>query len=624
MMSILRPVGRVLAKLWWLLDASRRALLNLLLLALLVALVVGFVTRGPKPLQDKTTLVLDLRGRLVEQGSGSLRDQAMAQARGEKLQAQTRLRDVLAVLDAAATDPKITQVLLDLDGFAGGGLAGMQDVVDALEHFKKASEGKKKLLAYGDGYDQRSYFLAARADEVYANPMGTVVIEGFGRYRNYYKDALDRLGLEANVIRVGKYKNFGEPYFANGPSPATLESEAYLYGDLWARYTASLESARKLDKGAIVRGIEELPQRLLAVKGDTGQLALAEKLVDGLKTRDEMRALLIERGARDEKSKSFRQINLAGYLAQLKPKHVDPKAAVIGVVVAEGEIVDGEAAPGKVGGDSTAKLVRQAREDDKIKAVVLRVNSPGGSAFASELVRRELELTRAAGKPVVVSMGDVAASGGYWISMSADRVIAAPSTITGSIGVFGMLPTANKLMDKLSLHTGGYTTTWLAGGYDPRLPLDERMRSAVQSGIQHIYDDFTGKAAKARKKPVDAIDAVAQGRVWTGAQALERGLVDSLGSYGDALKAAAQLAKIEGEPPLEYVEREPGKLDRILKSLDSVLAPTVAELVRAALPLQLQLPAAAQQAQQELAWAAEVMDGRKPFSAVVHCLCVAP
>ncbi len=618
MMSILRPLGWFFSKLWWLLDASRRALLNLLLLALVVGLIVALATRGPKPLEDKTTLVLDLKGRLVEQYSGSARDQAMAQLQGQSPQAQTRLRDVLQVLEAAATDPKISTVLLALDDFGGGGQAGLREVAAALERFKKDS--KKPVLAYAGGYDQRSYFLAARADEVYMHPMGMAMMEGFGRYRNYYKDALERVGIEPNVIRVGTYKNFGEPYFANAPSPATLESDAYLYGDLWARYTTSVETARKLDKGAVALGIEELPQRLQAVKGDTAQLALKERLVDGLKTRDQIRAMLIERGAPDEKAKSFRQISLAAYQAMLKPR---TEGAVIGVVVAEGEIVDGEAGPGKVGGDSTAQLIRQARENEDIKALVLRVNSPGGSAVASEIVRRELELTRKAGKPVVVSMGDVAASGGYWISMAADRVIADASTVTGSIGVFGMLPTADKLLDKLSIHTGGHTTTWLAGGgYDPRRPLDPRMRTAVQSAIQHIYDDFTGKAAAARKKPVAEIDAVAQGRVWTGAQALERGLIDQLGSYGDAVKAAAELAKLEGEPRLSYVERERGRIERLLDGLGEVVGERVAGAVRAQLG-GLALPA--QAAVGELAWLATLgtTQGR-PFAAVVHCLCTVP
>lgn len=620
-MAVLRPVGRFLAGGWRVLDVTRRALLNLLLLALLLGLLLAWLNRGPKPLPEKSTLVLNLQGRLVEQYSGSAREQAVAQLRGDRPEAQTQLRDVLRVLEAAAQDPKISTLLLDLGEFAGGGQAQLREVVAALQRFKQDSEGKKPVIAYGDGFDQRGYLLAAQADQVLLHPMGLVLIEGFGRYRSYYKDALDRLGVQANVIRVGTYKNFGEPYFAQQPSPATLESDAYLYDDLWQRYTGALEEARKLKRGAIAQAIEQLPQRLAAVKGNTAELALKEGLVDALKTRDELRELLIEKGARDEQSKSFRQISLGAYLAQLPaPRETGP---ALGVVVAEGEIVDGSADAGKVGGDSTAELIRKARENERVKALVLRVNSPGGSAFASERVRRELELTRKAGKPVVVSMGDVAASGGYWISMAADRVIADPATVTGSIGVFAMLPTGEKLMDKLGVNSAGYTTTWLAGGgYDPRRALDPRMRASVQSAIEHIYEDFVGRAAGARGKQPAEIDKVAQGRVWTGAQALDRGLVDQLGSYGDALQAAAALAKLEDKalPPLIYMERERGRLERVLDGLGDVLAPPLLQSLRA----QLGLPPLLLQAGSELAWLAELGQGRKPFAAVVHCLCSAP
>lgn len=620
-MAVLRPVGRFLAKGWRVLDATRRALLNLLLLALVAGLLLAWLNRGPKPLQDKSTLVLNLQGRLVEQYSGSARDQAVAQLRGDRPESQTQLRDVLRALEAAAQDPKISTLLLDLGEFAGGGQAQLREVAAALQRFKKDSGGKKPVIAYGDGFEQRGYLLAAQADQVLLHPMGMVMIEGFGRYRNYYKDALERLGVQANVIRVGTYKNFGEPFFASKPSPATLESDAYLYDELWQRYTGALEEARKLKRGAITEAIEQLPQRLAAVKGNTAELALKEGLVDALKTRDELRELLIEKGARDEQNKSFRQLNLGTYLAQLPAPRQDGPA--LGVVVAEGEIVDGSAGPGKVGGDSTAELIRKARENERVKALVLRVNSPGGSAFASERVRRELELTRKAGKPVVVSMGDVAASGGYWISMAADRVIADPATVTGSIGVFAMLPTGEKLMDKLGVNSAGYTTTWLAGGgYDPRRALDPRMRASVQSAIEHIYADFIGRAAGARGTQPGEIDKVAQGRVWTGAQALERGLVDQLGSYGEALQAASKLAKLEDKalPPLIYMERERGRLERVLDGLGDVLAPSLLQSLR----LQLGLPPMLLQAGSELAWLAELGEGRKPFATMVHCLCSAP
>ena len=618
--SFFKPLGWVLGKGWWLLDGTRRVLLNLLLLALLIAIIVGLATRGPKALQDKTTLVLDLKGALVEQFSGSAREQLMAQVQGQA-QKQTRLRDVLRALEAAAKDDKISAVALRLDDFSGAGLASLHEVAAGLARFKTSG---KPLLAYGDNYSQRSYFLAAQANEIYLHPMGGVMIEGFGRYRNYYKDALDRLGVSANVIRVGTYKSFAEPYFANGPSKASIEAESYLYGELWSGYTTAVEKVRKLEPGAIALGIEQLPQRLEALKGDSAQLALKAKLIDGIKTRDEMRDLLIARGAIDEKSKSFRQVDLSAYLGQLKKPQ--PSKQQIGIVVAEGEIVDGEAGPGRIGGDSTAKLIRQAREDDDTKAIVLRVNSPGGSAFASEIVRRELELTRKAGKPVVVSMGDVAASGGYWISMSADAVIADAATVTGSIGVFGMLPTGDKLLEKLSIHTGGTTTTWLAGGFDPRRPLDPRLASTVQSGVNHIYAEFTGRAAQARKKSVAEIDAVAQGRVWTGAQALERGLIDRLGSFDDAVQAAAKLAKLEGEPHVSYVERELSRTERLLSSLGDVLAPALLQA------LQTQLgfapPALLVEAGRELAWLGELSaangQGKMPFVTLVHCLCRVP
>ena len=614
--TLVSPVWWLLKKIWWVVDGMRRALFNILLLILLIALVWGLLAGGPKPLRDKSTLVLSFNGPLVEQFSGSPREQAINQLQGQEPR-QVRLRDVLSALDAAGKDAKVGQVLLDLDGFSGAGLAGLHEVAAALQRFKTSG---KKVLAYGDNYSQRAYYLAAQADEIYLHPMGGVLLEGFGRQRMYYKDALDRVGISPNLLRVGTYKNAGEPYIANAPSQASQEAESYLYNELWAGFLTDIEKARKLEAGSLARSIEQADKELLALRGDIAKLALQQKLVDGIKTRDEVRALLMERGAKDEKGRSFARVSLGEYLARQKPAL--PVGPAVAVVVAQGEIKDGSAAPGAIGGDSTAELIRQAREDEQIKAVVLRVNSPGGSAFASEIIRRELELTQKAGKPVVISMGDVAASGGYWISMSSDEVIADAGTVTGSIGVFALLPTGEKLMDKLSLHTAGYTTTWLGKGYDFRTGLDPRMASAVQSSIQHIYDEFTGKAAQARKKKIDEIDAVAQGRVWTGKQALERGLIDRLGSLDDAIQAAAKRAKLEGKPRISYIEKEPGRLEKLLESLGDTLAPGIAASVRAQLGFQ--VPTTLLRSQEELAMASELLEGRKPFAATVHCLCIAP
>jgi protease-4 len=611
---------------WRLLDASRRAAMNLLFLLTLVvllALLVLFIKRGPPALQDNTALLLGLQGTLVEQRSGSVTDRIRSQAIGQP-DGQVQLRDLLAVLEAAAQDPKITRVVLLLDDFQGAGMAQLREAAAAIERFKASG---KPVVAWSANYDQRQYYLAAHASEVLLHPMGAAYADGFGRLRNYYRDAFDRLGVSANVIRVGKFKSFGEPFFANEPSKEALEQDAYLNDALWAGWTNDVEKARKLPAGSVARLIDGLPQNLVAVGGNTAQLALQARWVDALQTRDQLRDRLIKDGVEDKENHTFRQISFGEYLQRLEPP---AKGSAVGVIVAQGDIGDGEAGPGAIGGLSTAALVRKARFDDDIKAIVLRVDSPGGSPLGSELIRRELELARAAGKPVVVSMGNVAASGGYWISMAADEVIAEPNTITGSIGIFAILPTADGLMKKLSINTGGYGTTWLSTAYDPRKAFDPRFGEMVQSAIGHGYNEFITKAAVARKTTPEGIDAVAQGRVWTGKQALERGLVDRTGSYGDALKAAAGRAKLaEGAYAVRYVEADRKPFEMLLENLAGAavqaLGPQVAtnwlplDTLLALLPTQ-----PSQAVQRELLWLNDMSASRKPFAAVAHCLCEAP
>ena len=613
-------IRRAFSGFWSFLDASRRVTFNLIFLLILVVIVVVIVKGSPK-IEEKTALVLDLKGPLVEQRTAGSPDRLLSELQGGT--SQTQLRDVLAVLDAAAKDAKIERVVLILDEFDGGGLASLREVASALERFKASG---KQVVAWGGNYDQRSYYLAAHASEVYLHPMGAMILEGYGRYRNYYKDALDRLGIQVNVLRVGTYKSFGEPYVANAPSKATIEADTYLYNDLWATYTSGVEKARKLPAGAINKSIEALPQSLLAVNGNAAKLALTEKAVDGLKTRDEFRELMIQRGAKDDESKSFRQVSFDAYLNTVKPQR---SGDAVAIVVAEGEISDGIAPAGRIGGRSTAELIRKARDDEKVKAIVLRVNSPGGSAFGSELIRRELELTRIAGKPVVVSMGSVAASGGYWISMAADEVIADVATITGSIGVFAMLPTGEKAMEKLSLSTGGVTTTWLGGAYDPRRGLDPRFAQMVQSVIGNIYSEFTTRAATARKTTPDKINEVAQGRVWTGNQARERGLIDRTGSLGDAIKSAIMRAKLADDARVTYVDVERTRFDRLLSQmggadLEAWINAKLGMAASSVLPASL-VPGFVRETQRDLAWLMSVADQAKrsgsPFTAYVHCLC---
>ena len=614
---ILSTVGRGLRGAWRWLDITRRALLNLVLLLLLGALLWALLRPGAPTLEDKTALVLNISGSVVEQRSAvNLREQVLGQAQGQDSE-QTRLRDVLAVLDAAAKDPKISHAVLMLDGLSGTGMVTLREMAAAIDRFKA---GGKPVYAWGSDYDQRQFFLAAHATEVWLHPMGSVMVEGFGRYRTYYKDLLDKVGITANVLRAGKYKNAAETFAASAPSAETLESDSALWGTLWRSYTAAVEKARKQPAGSVAAAIDSLPASLVAAQNNPARWAVDRQWVDALKTRDEMRALLIDKGARDEENKTFRQINMADYLARIKPR---TGGDAVGVVVAQGSISDGRAGPGSIGGLSTAELIRKAREDDKIKAIVLRVDSPGGSAFGSELVRRELELTRKAGKPVVVSMGNLAASGGYWISMAADEVIADEASITGSIGVVGLLPTAQGAMDKLGLRTGGVTTTWLGNAYDPKRTLDPRFAQLVQGFVDGTYRNFTVLVAAARKSTPEKINELAQGRVWSGKDAQTRGLVDRLGSFNDAIAAATKLGKLAADPRIEYVEATPGRLQRVLQQFGMTEADVALPQtgLRAALMGSGLLPPVAQTLAADLGWLADVADRHKPFAAVVHCLC---
>ena len=619
-MSLLRFVQRSFGFLWRLLEGGRRIFVNLLFLGLIILVAIAIFGGGIKKLGDKTALILDLRGNVVEQQTGSARELLMSEAEGERKD-YTQLRDVIAVLEAASKDPKISSIVLLLDEMQNAGLPMLREIATQLDHAKASG---KHVVAWGSGYNQKQYYLAAHADEIYVHPMGLVGLEGFGGYRNYYRDALDKLGITVNLMRVGTYKSFAEPFIANGPSDAASEAESTLYNGLWSTYMNDVEKARKLAAGSITRSIDALPDQVKEVKGDFAQLALKDKFVDGIKTRDELRQLMFKYSDRDDQTRSFRQINYEDYLSRIKPV-INPYGNSVGVIVAEGEVSDGIAPPGAIGGLSTANLIRKAREDDQIKALVLRINSPGGSAFGSELIRRELELTRQAGKPVVVSMGDVAASGGYWMSMSADEVFADPATVTGSIGVFALLPTAEKAMDKIGVHSAGTTTTWLRGGYDPTRAIDPRFAELVQQSVNHIYADFTARAAVARKTTPEKIDAVAQGRVWTGQQAKDRGLVDTLGSYSDALKSAADRAKISGNYAVNYIEAEPTGIDRFFRLFDtSSMAQALAHRFSVAMLPTGMPPKAVKDMTNDMRWLSDMTDRNKSFSVVTHCMCEVP
>jgi len=561
-MVVARPglIRRFFGGLWRALNFARRLIFNLLFLAIVgILLLAWLASDGPVVVAPNTSLVVNVQGDIVEEYTIGPREAAVAEALGEQ-RFETRVRDVSQALDAAAKDAHITRAVLVLDDMRGAGTATLREVGAAIERFKASG---KPVYAWGESYSQPQYYLAAHADEVYLHPAGALTVRGLEATRGYYKTLLDKLGVKVNAFQAGRYKSFSEPFTRTGATPEAKEADTLLLSGVWSIWTADVERARKLTAGAIDSAIADLPQRLTVAGGDIARLALNERLVDGLRTRDQFRDQLLQGGAprSREDDETFQQVSFYSYLRSLRPRI---GGDAIGVIVAQGEITGGDAQQGRVGARTMVELIQRARQDDDIKAVILRIDSPGGLVQASELIREQLDLTRKAGKPVVASMGDVAASGGYWIAMGADEVIADAATITGSIGVFGLVPTFEGTMEKLGVNIDGVATTWLAGATDLRRPLDKRLAQSLELVVNSNYREFIGLVAKRRNSTPEQINEVAQGRVWTGAQAKERGLVDTLGGLDAAVKSAAKRAGLGDAYRLEYVEPEPRGISRYL------------------------------------------------------------
>ncbi|MGH8086319.1 MAG: signal peptide peptidase SppA [Lysobacter sp.] len=559
------PIARFFIGLWDAMNFTRRLIFNLVFFVLLFLLLALFSAgERVEPLLDRTTLVIAPEGALVEQYSADPATRALARAMGDD-SGEVQLRDLLRALDKAAGDKRIERVVLQLDKLSGGGMASRREVAAAVARLR---ESGKQVVAFSEMMGQEQYLIAAEASEVYLDPMGAMLLEGLGRYRQYYREGLqDKLGVDVHLFKVGEYKSAAEPFVLDAASPESKEADLYWMNDLWNRYLADIGQARGLAPTQIAADLQQLPAGIAAVDGDLAQYALQHKWVDGLKTRGEMADLLVERGVADADAEGgFRRVSLDGYLAHLDTalQLATDARPQVAVVVAAGAITGGEQPPGTIGGESTSALLRQARDEDKIKAVVLRVDSPGGEVFASEQIRREVVALQQAGKPVVVSMGDLAASGGYWISMNADRIYADPSTITGSIGIFGMFPTIPRALDKVGINTDGVGTTALAGAFNITRELDPQVGQIIQSVIEKGYRDFIGKVAEAREQPVAKIDEVARGRVWSGAQAKARGLVDELGGLKVAIADAAERAELgeAGDYSVHYVEKIPSPFEQ--------------------------------------------------------------
>jgi protease-4 len=553
------------------LDRIRRVLHLIVLLALFVGLLAVLTPELPV-VPDSAALILAPQGVLVDQLSGDPFELALARAQGIQV-SETLLKDLIETVRLAEQDRRIKALVLQLDDFRGGGLSKLQELAEELALFKASG---KPVIAIGNGFDQSQYFLAAHAGDVYMHPMGLVLLEGYSRYLPYYKSALEKFYIDYNVWTVGEYKSFVEPLTRDDMSPEDRASSQAFLDALWAAYQGDVAAARALPADGLQRYADDFVELLREANGDTAELARSYGLVDELLTQDQARARVREIvGPNEEGGDDYAGIDHVAYLkAQASGRLPFDGARKVAVVVAAGTILDGMQPPGTVGGDSTALLIREATTDEGVKALVLRVDSPGGSAFASEVIRREIEVFRDSGRPVVVSMGSVAASGGYWIAMSADEIWASPTTLTGSIGVGATLPTFPRLLDRFGVHVDGVGTTELAGQYDLTRALGDDIREFIGESVRHTYGEFVSKVAASRDRAVEEIDAVARGRVWVGSAALEHGLIDQLGDLDDAIESAAELANLEaGAYDIEYFEPELGIVAQLMLELGAAAAP---------------------------------------------------
>ena len=538
---------------WRLLEGLRKALHLILLLVIFGFILAALHTSAPV-VPRSAALVIAPEGELVEQLSSDPLRRAFGEASGGPAP-ETLLKDVIDSIQAAKGDGRIKLIVLDPSNLGPSGLSKLQEIGAALREFRAAG---KRVVVAADSMDQSQYYLASQAGEVYLDPLGLVYIDGFSYYRMFLKDAIDKLGVDVNGFRAGTFKSFTDQYSRSDMAPSEREESSVWLDALWNAYQQDVTRARSLPANALNEYIAEEPAALAAVNGDAAKLALQRGLVTALKSRrqlgDELKGLVGE----DSDNHSFNAVGMAQYLAAVRAKHLlkSKSDSRVGIVVASGEILDGHQPPGTIGGESTSDLLRQARYDHGVKAVVLRVDSPGGSMFASEQILREVQALRKAGKPVVVSMSTYAASGGYYIAAAANQIFASPTTLTGSIGVFSVIPTFQRTLEKFGVKVDGIGTTPIAGDMRLDRALTPATRQILQTSVDHAYAEFLLRVGEGRKKSVEEVDKIAQGRVWAGSDAQRVGLVDHLGGLKDATEAAAKLAELGGDFDVDYIESE--------------------------------------------------------------------
>ncbi|PPC64201.1 signal peptide peptidase SppA [Pantoea sp. ICBG 1758] len=579
---------------WRVLNFIREFILNLFLIVLILAGVgiwLQLSSAGNSEPVQQGALKVDLSGMLVDKPSVSNRlsriSRQLLGANSDRLQ-ENSLFDVVDAIRQAKTDSNITGIVLDLRDFAGGDQPSLQYVGKALREFRDSG---KPVYALGDSYSQAQYYLASFANKIWLSPQGTVDLHGFATNGLYYKTLLEKLKVSSHVFRVGTYKSAVEPFLRDNMSPDARDADSRWITQLWQNYLNTVSANRQITPEQLFPGAAGVISGLEAVQGDTAKYALNNKLVDTLSSRAAADQALAKTFGWDKVNNDYRYVSIYDY----RLKQPAQQKGNIAVILASGAIMDGEESAGNVGGDTTAAQIREARLDPAIKAIVLRVNSPGGSVTASEAIREELAAAHEAGKPVVVSMGGMAASGGYWISTPADYIIAAPSTLTGSIGIFGVINTVENSLDAIGVHTDGVATSPLADVATTKT-LPAEVQQLMQLTIENGYRNFIGLVAASRHKTPEQIDAIAQGHVWTGSDAKGNGLVDALGDFDDAVAKAASLASVK-QPALNWYQDEPGMLDLLLNQMNASAQAVLPDALKIWLPAPVQDVVSAMQSQ---------------------------
>ncbi len=551
-MFIFRWIAKIFRAIGTALSYFNKALLYALEIIIVVAVIISVfsMTKSPQ-VQPNSILVLDLEGTIKELPSADMGlSPVLANA-----PSNVSLHELLATLDKASKDPMIDGVLLKLDKLQRVGMASIEEIGKALERYKTSG---KPIWAWGTNFTQSQYALASHANEIYMHPMGEVLVKGLASNRLYYGELLNTLGIKVHVFKAGAYKSFPESFVSSKPSKEWIESERFWLTDAWETLSHQIESSRGLMPGFIDQYISSLDSRVVEAGGDLARTALQANLIDGTLTYDQMQKTIASKLNRAE-NKNLHFVSYTEYKDNLNTQHGE-----IAVIIAEGEIQEGQSQSGITGAETLVSLIDQARGNPSVKALVLRVNSPGGSAVASELIRHAIETTKSE-KPVIVSMGDLAASGGFWISMGASKVLAASSTITGSIGVFGLAPTFENTLKLAKIGQGTVATTWLANAERLTQPMDPRLETIFTQSVAKTYANFVNIVAQSRKLTPAYVQTVAQGRVWTGSQAAKRKLVDEIGDFQDAIKLARSLAHLDNNADFVYLIEPNADLGSILK-----------------------------------------------------------